>query len=34
MELGCDGCFVGSGIFKSENALVRAKAIVDACTYY
>merc|ERR1712046_15361 len=34
MELGCDGCFVGSGIFKSENALDRAKAIVDACTYY
>lgn len=34
MELGVDGCFVGSGIFKSENALERAKAIVDACTYY
>jgi pyridoxal 5'-phosphate synthase pdxS subunit len=30
MQLGCDGVFVGSGIFKSENPLVRAKAIVKA----
>jgi len=26
--LGCDGAFVGSGIFKSGNAVKRAKAIV------
>lgn len=30
MQLGCDGVFVGSGIFKSENPEVMAKAIVDA----
>jgi len=30
MQLGCDGVFVGSGIFKSENPPVRAKAIVEA----
>ncbi|MBA2132113.1 pyridoxal 5'-phosphate synthase lyase subunit PdxS [Capillibacterium thermochitinicola] len=30
MQLGCDGVFVGSGIFKSENPAARAKAIVDA----
>jgi len=30
MQLGCDGVFVGSGIFKSENPSVRAKAIVKA----
>lgn len=30
MQLGCDGVFVGSGIFKSENPAVMAKAIVDA----
>ncbi len=30
MQLGCDGVFVGSGIFKSENPKVMAKAIVDA----
>ena len=29
MQLGCDGVFVGSGIFKSGNALQRAKAIVQ-----
>ena len=29
MQLGCDGVFVGSGIFKSGNALRRAKAIVQ-----
>ena len=34
MELGCDGVFVGSGIFKSDNPRKRAKAIVHACTYY
>ena len=32
MSLGCDGIFVGSGIFKSEDPLERAKAIVLACT--
>jgi len=30
MQLGCDGVFVGSGIFKSENPVKMAKAIVDA----
>ena len=30
MQLGCDGVFVGSGIFKSEKPKVMAKAIVDA----
>lgn len=30
MQLGCDGIFVGSGIFKSQNPGARAKAIVDA----
>ncbi len=34
MQLGCDGIFVGSGIFKSEDPLKRAKAIVAATTYY
>jgi pyridoxal 5'-phosphate synthase pdxS subunit len=34
MELGCDGNFVGSGIFKSENPLKMAKAIVSATTYH
>ena len=29
MQLGCDGVFVGSGIFKSGNPLQRAKAIVQ-----
>ena len=29
MQLGCDGVFVGSGIFKSGNAAQRAKAIVQ-----
>ncbi len=32
--LGCDGVFVGSGIFKSENPEKRARAIVMACTHY
>src|SRR5690348_15924108 len=34
MQLGSDGLFVGSGIFKSEDPLQRAKAIVAATTYY
>jgi pyridoxal 5'-phosphate synthase pdxS subunit len=34
MQLGTDGVFVGSGIFKSEDPLKRAKAIVAATTYY
>jgi pyridoxal 5'-phosphate synthase pdxS subunit len=34
MQLGCDGNFVGSGIFKSEDPLRMAKAIVSATTYY
>jgi pyridoxal 5'-phosphate synthase pdxS subunit len=34
MQLGCDGVFVGSGIFKSEDPGPRAKAIVEAVTYY
>jgi pyridoxal 5'-phosphate synthase pdxS subunit len=33
MQLGCDGVFVGSGIFKSEDPAVRARAIVEATTY-
>ena len=32
MQLGCDGVFVGSGIFKSGDAAKRAKAIVQAVT--
>ena len=34
MWLGCDGNFVGSGIFKSEEPLKMAKAIVAATTYH
>jgi pyridoxal 5'-phosphate synthase pdxS subunit len=34
MHLGADGVFVGSGIFKSEEPSVRAKAIVEATTHY
>lgn len=34
MQLGCDGVFVGSGIFKSGNPAERAKAIVAATTHY
>lgn len=30
MQLGADGVFVGSGIFKSANPAARAKAIVEA----
>ena len=33
MQLGCDGVFVGSGIFKSEDPAPRARAIVEATTY-
>lgn len=34
MQLGCDGIFVGSGIFKSSDPKARACAIVDATTNY
>jgi pyridoxal 5'-phosphate synthase pdxS subunit len=34
MQLGVDGNFVGSGIFKSGDPARRAKAIVDATTHY
>jgi pyridoxal 5'-phosphate synthase pdxS subunit len=34
MQLGCDGVFVGSGIFKSGDPDVRARAIVEATTFY
>ncbi len=34
MQMGCDGIFVGSGIFKSSNPKKRAEAIVKATTYY
>jgi len=34
MQLGCDGVFVGSGIFKSGDAAKRAKAIVKATTHF
>ena len=34
MQLGCDGVFVGSGIFKSGNPKQRAKAIVKATAHY
>ncbi|MBI3040899.1 MAG: pyridoxal 5'-phosphate synthase lyase subunit PdxS [Chloroflexi bacterium] len=34
MQLGADGIFVGSGIFKSANPEVRARAIVKATTHY
>jgi len=34
MQLGCDGVFVGSGIFKSSNPAKRAKAIVEATTHF
>ena len=34
MLLGADGVFVGSGIFKSENPVSMAKAIVQAVTHY
>ena len=34
MQLGADGVFVGSGIFKSGDPAVRARAIVEATTYF
>lgn len=34
MQLGADGVFVGSGIFKSENPEKFARAIVEATTHY
>lgn len=34
MQLGSEGVFVGSGIFKSDNPEKRARAIVLATTYY
>ncbi len=34
MQLGCDGVFVGSGIFKSGDPSKRAKAIVEATTHF
>jgi pyridoxal 5'-phosphate synthase pdxS subunit len=34
MQLGVDGNFVGSGIFKSEDPASRARAIVEATTYF
>lgn len=34
MELGCDGIFVGSGIFKSSDPARRARAIVAAVSHY
>jgi pyridoxal 5'-phosphate synthase pdxS subunit len=34
MQLGVDGVFVGSGIFKSEDPGVRARAIVEATTHF
>jgi pyridoxal 5'-phosphate synthase pdxS subunit len=34
MQLGAEACFVGSGIFKSEDPAKRAKAIVRATTHY
>jgi pyridoxal 5'-phosphate synthase pdxS subunit len=33
-QLGAEAIFVGSGIFKSKDPKKRAKAIVEACTYY
>jgi pyridoxal 5'-phosphate synthase pdxS subunit len=34
MQLGADGVFVGSGIFKASDPSTRAKAIVEATTHY
>lgn len=34
MQMGSDGVFVGSGIFKSEQPTLVAKAIVEATTHY
>lgn len=34
MQLGCDGVFVGSGIFKSSHPEARARAIVEATLHF
>ncbi len=34
MQMGCDGVFVGSGIFKSESPQIMARAIVEAVNHY
>jgi pyridoxal 5'-phosphate synthase pdxS subunit len=34
MNLGCDGIFVGSGIFIADDPLERAKAVVMSTTYF
>ena len=34
MKLGCDGIFVGSGVFKSADPARMARAIVDATAHY
>jgi pyridoxal 5'-phosphate synthase pdxS subunit len=34
MQLGAEGVFVGSGIFKSDNPAKRARAIVEATTHF
>jgi len=34
MQLGCDGVFVGSGIFKSSEPMRRAQGIVDAVAHF
>lgn len=34
MQLGCDGIFVGSGVFKSTDPAERARAIVEATTHF
>ncbi len=34
MQLGAEGVFVGSGIFKSEDPSLRAKAVVEATTHF
>ena len=34
MQLGADGVFVGSGIFKSGDPATRARAIVEATTHF
>ncbi|KAL9682419.1 hypothetical protein QQ045_014217 [Rhodiola kirilowii] len=34
MQLWCYGVFVGSGVFKSDDPVKRARAIVQAVTHY
>ena len=34
MNLGCDGVFVGSGVFKSKDPAQRARSIVLAVTFH